>query len=591
MMRAFATRAATTAKGGSNSFFGKSGEEQSFFSKENTDASFFGQSPVQPKLQIGQPNDAFEQEADAMADQVVDSPDAQPAATPVQKKCEACEGEEKVDKKEDESQADGDTVMKKSAMDEETPTETDETSEDSAPKTVQAKKESPTPAALPKSQWSAPVTSHKDLSGGGREITQKISFTQYLQKAPSSDSENKDGEEEKEAPIRKDQIQSTEEDQLSNKDNSVSSSLNYKPTVRRGGVTLDATDFGSTGSSADVTNVVISPSAGTLFNSGIYTVTGDLELKIKWDARSGVGHSGQIDIQNANDPDLKACNYQLAASDLTPDMGSDNGRPPRTKFWAEDLTIRHELYHAVEQRQKKYGPIRVKAIQDHLNKQKPTSAGEILTTHIPAAKRVGQRAFNNADKAIREDEAYGDGAPLYQARANAITAKGDSGGYGQVDVKVTVHPKGGGTHTVVSGDTLWDIAETVYGHGKYWRKIHKANPGLARDGGNLIFPGQVFTLPHINFDKEVGIGLAFGANLVLTSNELIAGGTSHVFQTLPNLLFDATTNCDGDITVEVFDVDANSILSTVWTLPANKTERNGNIQVDLEISSGAPAGP
>ncbi len=34
-----------------------------------------------------------------------------------------------------------------------------------------------------------------------------------------------------------------------------------------------------------------------------------------------------------------------------------------------------------------------------------------------------------------------------------------------------------GTHTVVAGDTLWDLAKTYYKDGRKWRDISKANPG------------------------------------------------------------------------------------------------------------------
>ncbi|MEM7087133.1 MAG: LysM peptidoglycan-binding domain-containing protein [Bacteroidota bacterium] len=597
-MRAFAaSRGITTNGNTANPFFKKGDDKDSFFSNENKSPSFFSESPIQPKLNIGQPNDKFEKEADVMADNIVENNDPSPMASPVQMKCNQCDQEEKIDKKEEEQETE--TVMKKSAFEgEQADTPEDEDSSDETNETLQTKKESPAqnpkkPAtiSLPSSRVGTPIISHQILSGGGQQITQKIPFTQYIQKAPSTDSEKENGQE-KEAPIRKGRIKTTEDDMHSNMDNSVSTSLNYVPTVNRGGPAPSGTEFGVTNSSASVTNVVVSPSFGTLFNSGVYTVTGDLELEIEWEARSGTGPGGQVDIQNQNDPDLKACNYQLAASDLTPDMGSDNGRPPRTKFWAEDLTIRHELFHAVDQRQLDYGPKRLTAIQDDLNKQKPTSAGEIISTLLPAAEREGQRVFNALNaRPSREGDAYGDGAPLYLARANAIKAKGDTGGYGQVAVTVKILPKGGGTHTVVKGDTLWGIAESTYGHGKFWRDIHDANPGKARNGGNLIFPGQIFDLPHINFDKEVSLGLLFGANLVLTSDQLIPGGGSHTFNTLPNSLFDDTTNCAGDITVEVLDVDGNTLLSTLWGIPANKNSKSGDIEVDMEITSGAAAGP
>ena len=57
----------------------------------------------QPKLAINQPNDAYEQEADAMAEHVMRMPDAsftndsffKPSALSMQRKCAHCEEEEK----------------------------------------------------------------------------------------------------------------------------------------------------------------------------------------------------------------------------------------------------------------------------------------------------------------------------------------------------------------------------------------------------------------------------------------------------------------------------------------------------------------
>jgi hypothetical protein len=60
---------------------------------------------IQPKLTINQPNDIYEQEADAMADKVMrmEQPGVQLKSLPissVQRKCEHCEDEEKVQRKE-----------------------------------------------------------------------------------------------------------------------------------------------------------------------------------------------------------------------------------------------------------------------------------------------------------------------------------------------------------------------------------------------------------------------------------------------------------------------------------------------------------
>jgi LysM repeat protein len=58
-----------------------------------------------------------------------------------------------------------------------------------------------------------------------------------------------------------------------------------------------------------------------------------------------------------------------------------------------------------------------------------------------------------------------------------------------------------GTHTVVDGDTLWDLAETYYGDPFDWRRIWNANQAQIADP-NLIEPGQVFVIPGTDADPE-----------------------------------------------------------------------------------------
>lgn len=64
----------------------------------------------------------------------------------------------------------------------------------------------------------------------------------------------------------------------------------------------------------------------------------------------------------------------------------------------------------------------------------------------------------------------------------------------------------GGTHTVVSGDTLWGISKQYYGSGSQYAKIYNSNSGTIEasarahgkpgsDNGHWIYPGDVYTVP------------------------------------------------------------------------------------------------
>ena len=52
----------------------------------------------------------------------------------------------------------------------------------------------------------------------------------------------------------------------------------------------------------------------------------------------------------------------------------------------------------------------------------------------------------------------------------------------------------GKTYTVVKGDSLWKIAKQFYGNGAQYTKIFEANRDKIKNA-NLIYPGQVFTIP------------------------------------------------------------------------------------------------
>lgn len=56
------------------------------------------------------------------------------------------------------------------------------------------------------------------------------------------------------------------------------------------------------------------------------------------------------------------------------------------------------------------------------------------------------------------------------------------------------NPKSSGSHTVVSGDTLWAISKKYYGDGAKYTKIYNVNKDKVKNP-NLIYPGQVLMIP------------------------------------------------------------------------------------------------
>lgn len=192
------------------------------------------------------------------------------------------------------------------------------------------------------------------------------------------------------------------------------------PTIAQGGA--GPSGFGVTRASVSMSNITITR-LGPVFHT-----TATVDVPIRWQVRSSTGPSGQVDIVSDSDPDISATNYTSVSTDLTPNMGDLNGRPPRSGFWAKDLTVRHEEFHAAEYQ--KFGTSGVFQSMAWLNGQTASSTAGVqaLLNQVPG--RV--IAAINAGMAFpgRENRAYGDGAPSYRARADAIRTKGDAGGFG-----------------------------------------------------------------------------------------------------------------------------------------------------------------
>jgi hypothetical protein len=206
---------------------------------------------------------------------------------------------------------------------------------------------------------------------------------------------------------------------------SISSTLTYNPTITEVPESdLGPTEFGAT----SLFTHRIAEQSIQKEETGKYIVRARVDNPITFQVRASKGPTGQTDIASDSDPDITQANYMKVASDLTPDMSDLNGRPPKEKFWARDLTIKHERFHANEGAV--YGRAAVTEAQNWLNLQMGfLDFNDVLGLVVRVPARVGESVAKATAEPAREYRAYGDSAPLYLARANAIKTKGAKGAY------------------------------------------------------------------------------------------------------------------------------------------------------------------
>lgn len=203
---------------------------------------------------------------------------------------------------------------------------------------------------------------------------------------------------------------------IEDNDDAIKSKLKHHTKIVRGGVAVGG-DFGRTVPTDKMGN------PGIVKKKNKFKVKVPYKVTINYDVRNGLGPAGQINIRSARDSAITKANYNKVANDLTPNMADLGGRPPREKFWARDLSLKHERYHAHDGKKKiKEG---VKLAENWLNTQAAVNEAGVKAHIVTARGKIV--TYYNAQMGIPgggEHRAYGDGVKKYRKRAKAIRRRG-----------------------------------------------------------------------------------------------------------------------------------------------------------------------
>ena len=204
----------------------------------------------------------------------------------------------------------------------------------------------------------------------------------------------------------------------------ISSSLAYQSKISQDGA-VEPGEFGTTTPQYRL----LEPHAD--LKDRVYYLTGTVDAQIAFQ----VDGRNRTDIASETDPDITQANYPDVVKDLTPSPAAVNqggkklfkNQPPRERFWAEDLTIKHECFHADED--VKFGREGTTVAQNWLNRQTAQSLDDVGKLIQPAIDMVTATVRMKMAYPAREERAYNAGAPAYASRAQAIKRKGDAKGY------------------------------------------------------------------------------------------------------------------------------------------------------------------
>jgi len=135
----------------------------------------------------------------------------------------------------------------------------------------------------------------------------------------------------------------------------------------------------------------------------------------------GVQPLGRTNVETAMDAVVTAATANAIATDLTPNIMSDCGRPPRGTYWSQSRTQQHEDFHVTDFQDNFIKP-RLDTFAMNVVVNNQTDCPEDRKAALMMQADVVYQQALTALVAGRQHEcrAYGDGVATYTALANAI---------------------------------------------------------------------------------------------------------------------------------------------------------------------------
>jgi len=199
----------------------------------------------------------------------------------------------------------------------------------------------------------------------------------------------------------------------------------------------------------------------------------------------------KIGIGKSTDEEAAEAAAAEAAAAARAEAGAKRAAARRAQSAEQAAEVKKKALAAIEERKDKAKMAKRKAAaKERMAEYKKSSE---LETYV---KGMGID-MDGIDIRFDDGTAYISGETTDQGnKERIILAVGNARGVGKVDeeIEVTEPAVEAEFHTVAPGDTLWAVAEKVYGDGSRYTEIFEANKPMLSNP-DLIFPGQVLRCP------------------------------------------------------------------------------------------------